>query len=112
MATLSTLTPPLAVWTAIRLPLLSLARRDPDLAERRRARIASESQILRVEASRCGGCRQPADDLYVVTDGTTNVALCRGCLDAVGSKALTRKANHLDHEYQRLQRRVTTGAGR
>jgi hypothetical protein len=109
---LSTLTGPLTVWTAIRLPLRELARRDPDVAERRRARIASESAILHVEAGRCGGCPEPADDLYVVGDEHGGrVVLCRRCINATGLRTLIRKANHLDREYSRKMGRVT-GAGR
>jgi hypothetical protein len=100
---------PYSCWTSIRLPLAELARRDPDVAQRRRARIASESAILHVEASRCGGCQAAADDLYVVTDGEgrRNAALCRDCVRDTGDGVLLRKVAYLDREYERRMGRVT-----
>lgn len=100
---------PFSGWTAIRLPLAELARKDSDVAQNRRAAIAQASAMYKVDASRCGSCRLPADDLYVVVDSTQKrtVALCKPCLCATGDGGLIRKATHLDHEYARKMRRVT-----
>jgi hypothetical protein len=60
---------PFRCWTAIRLPLLALAAADPAVMARRRERVAREAKLLRVPATdRCGRCRLPADDLYVIVD--------------------------------------------
>jgi hypothetical protein len=100
---------PFRCWTAIRLPLLALAAADPAVMARRRERVAREAKLLRVPATdRCGRCRLPADDLYVIVDATgrRNSAVCRPCLHDAGDGGLLRKAAHLDHEQRRKMDRV------
>jgi hypothetical protein len=100
---------PFQCWADIRLPLAALAAADPAVAGRRRERVEAAAGAFRVDAGRCGCCRLPSDDLYVIVDATgkRNAAVCRPCLAWAGDAGLLRKAAHLDHEHGRKMARVS-----
>jgi hypothetical protein len=70
--------------------------------------IRRAGELYRVDASRCGCCGIPSDDLYVLTDAAkANHAVCLDCIRWTGDGGLIRRTAHFDHEQRRLRERLS-----